>query len=364
MSNNDAHSRSNFERLYDERIRHRMFAGSTFLAFNALFFLGVRPTLMWMTSPVQNSLSWLAVLVSSLWLYQVWKKRSDHHSHQRLAQRFRRQLRQLPVALSQVVGDRFVEQMSPTDLSLLANVLPDFSRQYQLKIYQGVVQDALDRGNTKSSCSLDVLYHLRQQLGLTGQDHNQVLAALGIVDGDRLDPQQQRASEHLARLTDYQAALELMLLELVDVEMPLQPLLALKYPQILVLQRKYTINDREHAKILETLLMDHQSLLQKTEQLLSQLQALTARKNRHASSQSAQSQQQLVTRLLNILEMLGEDPKAIAIAQRMSQLASHIIPGVLARSEKDSSWQSRISPKVLSALRSRVFGNGFSNLAS
>jgi hypothetical protein len=346
-----------------EQIRHRMFACSTFLAFNFLFFLGVRPTLGWMSTPVQNSLSWLAVLVSSLWLYQIWKQRSEHYSRKRSAPRFRRQLQKLPLELSQVLGDRAIEQLSPQDLALLANVLPDFSRQYQLQVYQGVLQKALTSGNTESSCSLEVLHQLRQQLGLTDQDHRAVLARLGIEDVDRLNPDQQRTYENQARLTDYQTALELMLLEFVESGMPLQQSLQLKYPQILVLQQTYQISDREHAEILDTLLTDKRSLLQKAESLLTQLQESTQGSQRDLrrplarratqSPQSNQTQQQLVTKLLSILEILGEDQTAIAIARRVSKLASHIIPGLLARAEQQVSWQSRISPKVLSALRPR-----------
>jgi hypothetical protein len=250
--------------------------------------------------------------------------------------------------------------MSPQDLALLANVLPDFSRQYQLQVYQGVLQECLSAGNVESSCSLEVLYQLRQQLGLSQADHCTVLAILGIEQTDRLDPEQQRSRENQARLQDYQQALELILLELVDGGMPLQASLQRRYPQILVLQKNCQITDREHAQILDNLLTDQQRLFQKAEMLLSQLAELTRHPHRssrlplghrRSNARSAPTQQQVVTQLLSILEILGEDPSAIVIADRVSQLASHVIPGLLARSEQNASWQTRISPNVMAALR-------------
>jgi hypothetical protein len=308
MSTYPAHRVHPIEPISLEQIRHRMFACSTFIAFNILFFLGVRPTLLWMTHPVQNSLSWLAVLASTLWLYQAWKQRSEHESR-------------------------------------------SHRRQYQLQVYQEVLNNALTMGSVESSGSLDLLHDLRQQLDLTSQDHGAILATLGIEDVDRLDPHQQRSQENQARLTDYQTALELMLLELVDSGMPLKQSLQLKYPQILTLQRNAQISDREHAQLLDHLLTDHRSLIQKAETLLTELQELTHRKNRHSSFQSTQNTQQIVTKLLSILEILGDDPTAHRIARRVSKLASHIIPGVLARADQNASWQARISPKVLAALR-------------
>jgi hypothetical protein len=97
-----------------EQIQHRLYASSTFIAFNFLFFLGVRPTLGWLPNPVQNGLSWLAVLVSSLWLHQVWKLGSEQHRHKRLANGFRRQLRQLPLESSQVLGNRSIDRSDVT----------------------------------------------------------------------------------------------------------------------------------------------------------------------------------------------------------------------------------------------------------
>jgi uncharacterized membrane protein len=51
-----------------EQVQSRVFAVATFVAFNLLFFMGVRPTLGYFPLPVQQLLSWGAIVVSSLWL--------------------------------------------------------------------------------------------------------------------------------------------------------------------------------------------------------------------------------------------------------------------------------------------------------
>lgn len=60
--------------LSKEQIHNRAFAIATFVAFNLLFFLGIRPTLTWLPLSLQHIVPWCAVLVSSLWLYKTWHR--------------------------------------------------------------------------------------------------------------------------------------------------------------------------------------------------------------------------------------------------------------------------------------------------
>lgn len=49
-------------------LQHHCFSFATFISFNLLFFMGVRPSLGWLPTIVVNAVSWLLVVVITLWL--------------------------------------------------------------------------------------------------------------------------------------------------------------------------------------------------------------------------------------------------------------------------------------------------------
>jgi len=90
-----------------------------------------------------------------------------------------------------VLEGRSLEQLKADELYVLAKVLPNFSQQYRLSLYKGVLQDGLEEGRFQSSQSLKVLQAIRHQLGLSDEDHYTVLAELGGEHSHLLYPHQQ-----------------------------------------------------------------------------------------------------------------------------------------------------------------------------
>jgi hypothetical protein len=346
-------------------IHHKLFSLSTFVSFNCLFFLGVRPTIGWMSPMIQHCVSWLAVLVSTLWCYRVSKQNVEYYNQRSVASSLRRQLKKLPLDLTPMLGDLTIDKMTPNDLDLLAKILPTFSHQYQLQIYQGVLQEAIAEGHMNSSSNLEMLQQLRQKLNITHQDHTNILAELGIHT-DRLNPDAQRKTENTARLSRYQQALELMVLELLESGIPLKEALRFKHPQISALQQEYEITATEKNQILKDLLHNNHTMLHRAEILLNQLNSLisverqigvqssitNANNPLNSRAFSVHTQKQMIiTKLLRILEILGEDAKAIQIASQMERLARPSISDVLMRSDQYSNWHDRISPRILTILQ-------------
>jgi len=164
--------------LSSEQVQSRLFAIATFIAFNLLFFLGVRPTIGYLPSIAQQFLSWGAVVVSSLWLAKTWRRSAQRYSRERDASLLRRQLAKLNLDLTQPLEGRSLDHLNPDELYALAKVLPGFTQSYQLQIYEGVLRDAFEQHSVTPSTSLRAFAPLRKSLGISDEAHWSVLEML------------------------------------------------------------------------------------------------------------------------------------------------------------------------------------------
>ncbi|MCG8365094.1 MAG: hypothetical protein MJA27_17420 [Pseudanabaenales cyanobacterium] len=161
-----------------EQVHHQLFTLFSFAAFNALFFLGVRPTLGWLPLIVQQVLSWGAILASSLWMVKIWRRSENQYSKERDGNLLRRQLQKMAIDFPQFLDGRSLEELNPDELYALARVLPGFSHQYRLQVYSGVLKESLGQSGVRPSKSLKVFQDLRQGLGINDVEHHQLVDQL------------------------------------------------------------------------------------------------------------------------------------------------------------------------------------------
>jgi hypothetical protein len=345
----------------DEIIRHRLFTIYTFLAFNILFFLGVFPTLIWL-EPLRPLVAWGAVIISSIWLYRSLGRSADQYRRESLTSSLRRQLGKLAINFRQLLGDRTLEDLKSDEVYVLAKILPGFSREQRQQAYREVLKEALENGNVDSSSSLGVLQQMREQLEISNDEHQIILTELGITEPELLDPQHQLTREQRLRLESYRQALELLLLELVEEGVPLQNALQQKNAQIRVLKQGYRISGAEDAQILAELFNEYGVLMRAADAMLDQLQTLAQRENTLTQGvltpqapvfellrSSVETHQELVSaQLLSILEILGDQPDALRIAQTLGSLASKQIQTFL--QIPSLRWSERLSPQIIESL--------------
>jgi pSer/pThr/pTyr-binding forkhead associated (FHA) protein len=346
-------------------IRHRLFTIYTFLAFNILFFLGVFPTLIWL-EPLRPFLAWGVVIISAIWLYRSLGRSADQYLRESLTNSLRRQLGKLTINFRQLLGDRTLEDLKSDEVYVLAKVLPGFSREQRQQTYREVLREALENGNVDSSSSLGVLQQMREQLEISSDEHQIILTELGINEPELLDPQHQLTREQRLRLESYRQALELLLLELIEEGMPLEDALQQKNIQIRSLKQEYRISGAEDAQILAELFNQNGVLMRAADAMLDQLQILAQRAfiltegvpNPESAvfellHTSVETHQVLVsTQLLSILEILGDQPDALRIAQTLSSLAGRQVKTVF--QNPTLRWSERLSPRILVALSADV----------
>ena len=192
-------------------IRHRVFLAATFLVFNVFFLFAGRPLLLLTPAWVQYLFDMALVATSSLWLVRNWHRSPALYGRENLAERFRKQLAKLSLNLGRFLEGRSLGDLNPDELYVLARVLPEFGNDQRHEAYKGVVRDALAEGYVNIASSLDVLRRMRQELGISDDEHRLLLEELGVEDPALLDPDQRRSLEDQVRLSGYRRSLERVL---------------------------------------------------------------------------------------------------------------------------------------------------------
>ena len=192
-------------------IRHRVFLAATFLVFNFFFLFAGRPLLQLAPAWVQYLFDMALVATSSLWLVRNWHRSPALYGRENLAERFRRQLQKLGLDVGRFLEGRSLDDLNTDEVYVLARILPGFGSEQRHEAYKGVVRDALAEGYVNISSSLEVLRRMRQELGISDDEHRQLLDELGVEDPALLDPDQRRSLEDQVRLSGYRRSLERLL---------------------------------------------------------------------------------------------------------------------------------------------------------
>ena len=354
------YSRDRELKLTPDLIRHRIFTLSTFVIFNFFFIFGGRPLVQLMPIALQFIYELSLVLLSTLWVYKTWHRSFDLYSRENLVNRFRKQLEKLQLNIAQFIEGRTLSDLNTHEVYILAKVLPGFTREKRHTAYKGVVREALEEGYANYSSSLEILQQLRNELGITADEHREVLEELGIEDPELLNPDLKRSLENQIRLTGYRKSLErLMLLQKQQGSSTIDLSIDRDSPEIRALRRQYSIAPQEEAWILGDIAPEAGNL-RRAEFLLAQLPDLIL-SYRALHQPILQEHQTVLTLLWNsishkkeliiytileIIEPLETDPAAIAIATELGRLAPSILLEIL----ESAPWQNRLHPEILESL--------------
>ncbi|WP_026080050.1 cyclic nucleotide-binding domain-containing protein [Spirulina subsalsa] len=341
-----------------ETLRHRIFTLCTFGIFNFFFIFSGRPLVQLLPVSVQYLYDLALVTLSTLWLYKTWRRSPELYSRENLANRFRKQLEKLQLNVGSFLEGRALSDLNTHEVYVLAKVLPGFTREKRHQAYKGVVRDALAEGYVNYSSSLEILQQMRQELGITDEEHRIVLEELGIEDPELLNPDRQRSLENQIRLTGYRKSLERLLR--LQQQQPDPKVLSLQdSADVRSLGRQYSITPQEEEWILSGFSPDA-SLVKKAEFLLAQLPALIdcyralnqplLREHQGVLTllrENISHKKELIVRsLLETLEQLQTDSVALTLAGGLQQASPAILGELLER----ENWRDRLSPEILQYL--------------
>lgn len=338
-------------------IRHRVFVLATWLAFNFFFLFSGRPILMLLPGWVQHGFDVLVVSVSALWLVRAWRRSPDLYSRENLAARFRKQLERLQLDVGSFLEGRSLSDLNAHEVYVLAKVLPGFTRQKRHEAYKGVVREALEEGYVNAASSLEVLQQMRRELGISDDEHRQLLDELGVEDPSLLDPDQRRSLEDQIRLSGFRKSLD-RLLALQKRQAGGDESLAMAGVQLL--SRRFSVSPAEEQSILGGL-SSTAGAAQKAEVLLARLpQLIEAYRSLH---QPGLKEHPFVLALLNdhlryrtelavraILDCLVTLQNDAAVPALIASLQT-VSPLILQEMLEQEAWSDRLPAEVVRALR-------------
>ena len=339
-------------------ITHRVFTLVTFLAVNFFYIYGGRPEILRFPFIVQMIFNALVVLVSTLWLVRTWGRTDNQYKKESIADKLRRQLKKLKIDFARVLGGRTLDDLKADELDLLAQVVPQVTKQDRVQVYKGVLEESLQSGNMDATNSLKALQGVRQRLEVSEEEHYALLTELGIDDPSLLRSPQEYAQEDRLRIESYKEAIAGILQELVDSGMPVHEAVEARTKQIANLKDEYNINKQEHLQVLSGLF---DSLRPKAEKLLALLQTENSRYQVISNFQPHSNtpvfmllrklllaKQQLILRpLLAVLELLNDEPDGVQLAQRTGIVATDAMAQLLA---VEPQWQQRLNPNLFREL--------------
>jgi FHA domain/Cyclic nucleotide-binding domain len=322
------------KKIANTQVLHQIFTICTFASWNIFWMFGSRPNLAVLPTWAERLFTGTIIISSGFWFAQTFGRTADQYDRESLSNTLRRQLKKLGIDTSQFL-QRGTDELKPDEVYVLAKVLPGFDRQSRLKVYQGVLEEALADGKTQSANSLEMLQDIREELQISQEDHYSILQSVGVQSPSLLDPNIQRGKEEQLRLTCFQNGMESLLMDLITSKASIEDALKQKQSQIDALRSQYRISTAEQEQILLALFHPDSTLLSTSAILLGKLQqgkmqqnALTnlpinpeAQVYQLLRSIVADRQKSIVNQLLNILELLDEDISAPEIARTTGLLA-------------------------------------------
>jgi hypothetical protein len=372
--------------LTPDRVQHQIFTLCTFVTFNFFFIFAGRSYIGKLPIELQYGWDALIVVVSTLWLYRTWGRSPETYSRESLASRLRKQLAKLQLDVSRFLEGRSLDSLNADEVYVLAKILPGFSGEKRLQAYKGVLKDALEEGYVNSASSLEVLRQMRQELGVSEQEHLQAITELGIEDPDLFDPNQQRSRENFSRVESFRQQIRGLvsnkrrrgatglgkdLLKVVKKEKSIHSVLSKDGFDTRSLSRDYGVTPEEEAKILADLDPDLK-FARRTEILAVQLQQIAdgyhtlenakATLSYHPRLTTAlgllqttltRKQELIVKGVLEILQSIEPGPASTRIALIVATLAPATTLKLLR--DRAANWEERLAPIVRDRLEHQAY---------
>ena len=343
-------------------IRHRVFLAATFLVFNVFFLFAGRPLLLLAPAWVQYLFDGALVATSTLWLVRGWHRSPALYERENLAERFRRQLQKLGLDVGRFLEGRTLGDLNPDEVYVLARVLPGFGSGQRHEAYKGVVREALAEGYVNISSSLEVLRQMRQELGISDDEHRQLLEELGVEDPALLDPDKKRSLEDQVRLSGYRRSLERVLRlqgQIGGASGGDDGPVGSDQASLGALRAQFGITPGEEAQVRDALSPAAGSA-HRAERLLQRLEELnlTQLSLRHSAlagqpqlvalldDQLRHREELGVRAVLECLAALGTAPAAPALGAQLQALSPEVLPTLLSAEP----WRERLPAPVLAAL--------------
>lgn len=191
-----------------ELARHRIFAIFTFFVFNYFYIFAGRNFVRLLPTPLKFAVPVVMAACSGMWLFRTWQRNPDMYFREGIASKLRKQLKKLKLNLQNALEGRALDDLNADEVYVLAKTLPDFSKDRRVVAYKGMLREAIDEGFVPTGAeSFERFKRLRQELGVTDAEHEEVLVQLGQESPELFDPSKLHSRENHLRLESYRETL-------------------------------------------------------------------------------------------------------------------------------------------------------------
>ena len=167
--------------LAKDQAIHRTRLLASFTAINTYFFFAGSPFSF--AGKLGSFLFELLIIaMSAIWLYRSWGRDRGLYSRETTSNSLRRQLAKLGPELEPLLAGRQLNDLTPSEVFVLATALPAQAISLRLSIYRKVLRDLINQGQLERTASLKNLADLRSSLGLDDGDHQSAMQILVSKD--------------------------------------------------------------------------------------------------------------------------------------------------------------------------------------
>ena len=183
---------------------HRTRLLSTVIAVNSYFLFKGSP--LPLTGPRGHAVFKLIVMaIMAMWLYRGWNRNQALYERESTSTSLRKQLTKLGDQLSEWLGGRRLNDLTPSEVFTLAKALPANAKSDRRSIYSNVLKEQLEQGRLDRRTAFVKLEELRLSLGLSQDEHR---AAVEVLEAENPRLQQLSAMDLAGLKLRRSAALE------------------------------------------------------------------------------------------------------------------------------------------------------------
>ncbi len=357
-----------------EAINHCL-AVSAYASINLFYVFGGRPNLLLLPPLVTHGIDLLILALTTLWLLQTLSRTPLRYRRESVASSLLEQLRKLKIDISRYLEGRTLDDLRPDEIYLLSKVLPAVSHEDKLAAYRNLLDDAITTGKTGYSHFPEALNEIRSSMGVSDDEHAQVIEQIGDSADADFTPQNTTAYEKALCIQNYN---ELVGAAVAN-QMPSGKTLAeiIQTPDvqslIKVLRASFKITDAEHAQMLARLTTEEGVPVKRLEASLETVRDLAGarfcvqalgtddefRGRLEAILVGAIEQRlhHLVSAMLPIMHGLGTSPWAQWTASCLVQLDQATAQSVLMRQvhrDRPATWKDRLDHAIVAILASNA----------
>lgn len=327
--------------------RHQVLTVCAFACINTFYLFAGRANLALLPTQVVRAIDIAIVLLTTTWMVLALRRTPDLHRQESVSASLRGQLEKTAIDFPALLDGRALKDLQPGEVYVLARTLPEFTHVQRMQAYRSLIEDLIETHRLDSAASEDLLNEMRRAIGITNDEHREIMLALGVSDAAQTNRAQSAVFENWLRRDNYRLACEALLLGRLSPGRALRQIIEEQEQQqpLHSLMELYQISAEEHEHALAEIAgpggLLYERAIGDLDQLAAQAQlafnlqaaALTQPALQDAAAlllhAEADSIRPAVERLLATLAALGPSPTTAALAHQLWALGGNLLEQAL-----------------------------------